>query len=118
MALTTPIGMFAVRADRLVFFRSPNEAVSFHVLKVCVLRRNASYGAFIHYHKTRERDEIGQHNAKRGNIDCPFATRPSQRFSELEPRRSLGAISRACGIYPGAPLISNQGMHRSNACSA
>jgi hypothetical protein len=117
MALTTPIGMFAVRADRLVFFRSPNEAVSFHVLEVCVLRRNASYGAFIRHHKTREWDEIGQHNAKRSNIDRPFATRPSQRFSELAPRRSLGAISGLRHL-PGVPLISNQGMHRSNACSA
>jgi hypothetical protein len=110
--------MFAVQADRLIFFRSPNEAVSFHAPEVCVLRRNASYGAVIRHHKTREWDEIGQHNAKRSNIDRRFATRPSQRFNEPEPRRSLGVISRACGIYRSAPPISNQGMYRANACSA
>jgi hypothetical protein len=54
--------------------------VSFHVPEVGVLLRNASHGAFIRNHKTREWDEIGQYNAKRSNIDRPFATRPSQRF--------------------------------------
>jgi hypothetical protein len=41
-------------ARRSRIFEVTHETASFHALKVCAVRRNASYRAVIRHHKTRE----------------------------------------------------------------
>lgn len=68
---------------------------------------------------TRRVNELRSGNTTQSaatSIDClPRVHR--NIFVSKKPRRSLGAIGRACGIYRRTPPISNQGMYRSDACS-